>query len=299
MPRDDPVYDAELVAVCEKLWDLDKNRLTPDVDYKLDLQGKTRFSYDGPDRAEDPLFEFVDANVLKKDTFKAFIALLDNYENETGLPEVVTKQEQQENWRFINLVFDADVMKEAYKFLKSKKLVNPDIDEFKRDFYKLWFYLYRSTRGERAQDSSGFEHVFVGETRGDKQVIGFHNWIQFYLQEKLGNVDYKGFISGAKSNNLLNKVTEPNLLRFQELSLASPVDRNPHLVTIQFTWKGETKPIGSSLIGVSPEFEIALYTTVFLMGYESANITLGGEDVIIKCHKLAGKIRTCYPVMPR
>ena len=50
----------------------------------------------------------------------------------------------------------------------------------------------------RGYDSSGFEHVFVGETRGDKEVIGFHNWIQFYLQEKVGNVDYKGFMSSDK-----------------------------------------------------------------------------------------------------
>lgn len=50
----------------------------------------------------------------------------------------------------------------------------------------------------RTQDSSGFEHVFVGETRGEKEVIGLHNWIQFYLQEKRGNIDYKGFMSGAK-----------------------------------------------------------------------------------------------------
>lgn len=47
-------------------------------------------------------------------------------------------------------------------------------------------------------DSSGFEHVFVGETRGDKEVIGFHNWIQFYLQEKIGNVDYKGFMASDR-----------------------------------------------------------------------------------------------------
>ena len=37
--------------------------------------------------------------------------------------------------------------------------------------------------------------MFVGESR-DKEVIGFHNWIQFYLQEKLGNVDYQGYIRG-------------------------------------------------------------------------------------------------------
>ena len=40
--------------------------------------------------------------------------------------------------------------------------------------------------------------MFVGETRGEKEVIGLHNWIQFYLQEKRGNIDYKGFMSGAK-----------------------------------------------------------------------------------------------------
>ena len=47
-------------------------------------------------------------------------------------------------------------------------------------------------------DSSGFEHVFVGETRDKSEVIGFHNWIQFYLQEKAGNVDYQGYILGRK-----------------------------------------------------------------------------------------------------
>ena len=43
----------------------------------------------------------------------------------------------------------------------------------------------------RSLNSSGFEHVFVGESR-DGTVIGLHNWLQFYLQEKLGNIDYRG-----------------------------------------------------------------------------------------------------------
>ena len=48
-------------------------------------------------------------------------------------------------------------------------------------------------------DSSGFEHVFVGETRGRRTVIGFHNWIQLYLQEKLGHIDYKGYSVNSQS----------------------------------------------------------------------------------------------------
>jgi poly(U)-specific endoribonuclease len=45
--------------------------------------------------------------------------------------------------------------------------------------------------------------VFVGETRGDSEVIGFHNWIQFYLQEKAGHVDYQGYILGTKVRAIL------------------------------------------------------------------------------------------------
>ena len=52
---------------------MDKNRLQPGVDYKLDLQGRTKFSYDGPDKAKDPLFEYVSQEALNKDTYRGFI----------------------------------------------------------------------------------------------------------------------------------------------------------------------------------------------------------------------------------
>ena len=42
-------------------------------------------------------------------------------------------------------------------------------------------------------DSCGFEHVFVGETKSGSEIIGFHNWVQFYLQEKSTHLDYKGY----------------------------------------------------------------------------------------------------------
>lgn len=86
----------------------------------------------------------------------------------------------------------------AHSYLVRHRKSSDDIRKFKGQLYDIWFKLYRRTRGSRALDSSGFEHVFVGETRGKKEVIGFHNWIQFYLQEKAGNVDYQGYILGKK-----------------------------------------------------------------------------------------------------
>lgn len=79
-------------------------------------------------------------------------------------------------------------MKLAHKFLISKGKASPNIDDFKQDFHDMWFKLQNRVHGIKGGDSCGFEHVFVGETRKD-EVIGFHNWIQFYLQEQMGNVD--------------------------------------------------------------------------------------------------------------
>lgn len=52
------------------------------------------------------------------------------------------------------------------------------------------------------QDSCGFEHVFVGETKHGQEITGFHNWIQFYLQEKHDHVDYKGYKARGNKNTV-------------------------------------------------------------------------------------------------
>jgi len=52
--------------------------------------------------------------------------------------------------------------------------------------------VFKKSLQHRSTNSSGFEHVFVGETR-QHDVTGFHNWIQFYLQEKAGQLDYRGY----------------------------------------------------------------------------------------------------------
>jgi len=89
-------------------------------------------------------------------------------------------------------------MKTTHQYLVREGKASSNMRAFRQQLYDLWFKLYRRSRGSRALDSSAFEHVFVGETRGGKEVLGFHNWIQFYLQEKAGNVDYQGYILGTK-----------------------------------------------------------------------------------------------------
>lgn len=63
-----------------------------------------------------------------------------------------------------------------------------DKNEFINLLNDLWFGLYKR---EVQNDSSGFEHVFLGEIK-DGEVTGLHNWIQLYDEEKSHRLDYLG-----------------------------------------------------------------------------------------------------------
>ncbi|KAG7484633.1 hypothetical protein MATL_G00052140 [Megalops atlanticus] len=264
----------------QELWDNDVNRLKPGKDYRISLQGKagdTMLTYDGSDGAASPLFIFVDENIFKKETFLAFISLLDNYESDTGEPEVVTPEEEAENHKFLDAIVETQTMKIAHRYLVQKQLSPQSTEDFKQQLYRIWFELY-ARKGSSRPDSSGFEHVFVGETRGGRTVIGFHNWIQLYLQEKLGHIDYKGYSVNANS-------PQP--------------DEEKHILALQFSWKNGIKPKGSIFIGVSPEFEFALYTLCFLTSpNERVKVSFSVYELEIVCHHYNQKhIGTTYPVL--
>jgi len=150
--------------------------------------------------------------------------------------------------------------------------------DFARELYNIWFVLYKR---EALDDSSGFEHVFVGEER-DGKVMGMHNWLQIYVEEKKGHFDYKGYILPRRRA----RGEEPH--------------ETEQLITIQFEWFGKLKPVSTSFIGTSPEFEFALYTLCFLLGDEAQNVEVGPyQDVSLRCfsygyggHK---KLGTSFP----
>ncbi|XP_072219964.1 uridylate-specific endoribonuclease C-like [Leuresthes tenuis] len=271
----------ELTEVFNQLWRLDTNRLRPGTDYNISLQGRAGYVAQGSnyarDRASAPLFSHVNEEKLKKiETYAHFINLLDNYEMSTGVSETVTSEELKENKLFIDAIVETDVMKCAHDYLVRKGQSPSDPAQFKRQLFDIWFRLYHRDRSG-GEDSCGFEHVFVGETKFGHEITGLHNWVQFYLQEKHGNIDYKGY----KARD--NKDTP---------------DEDDHVLNLQFSWKGLVKPIGGSFIGVSPEFEVALFTIIFLMSTEkmtSVKVKVDEYMLELVVYRHGRSIGTSYP----
>ncbi|MCI4379127.1 hypothetical protein PGIGA_G00224350 [Pangasianodon gigas] len=255
----------ELSNIIGELWKLDINRFKPGTDYKISLQGRAGFIPKGSkvavDHASSPLFSYVNENKLKSiTTYASFMKLLDNYERSTGVAEKVTTDEIAENNAFLDAILDTEVMKRAHQYLVKKGKSNSDLKQFK----------------SQLEDSSGFEHVFVGETKSGSDIMGLHNWVQFYLQEKQNLLDYKGY-----------KATRNDM-----------PDADDHVLNVQFSWHGLLKPVGSTFIGVSPEFEMAVFTIFFLTSTEKTSTAVVNMDqyqleLVVNRH--GRSIGTSYP----
>jgi len=263
----------------QHLWDLDVNRATANRDYRIAVQGGKK-PYQKQDEATDPLFTYVDTKLLfRRPTYRTFIALMDNYTAQTGVSEQVTTTEKNENWAFLRAIMQTGPMQFCHKYCcANDRKVPTDVGEFTKLLHRIWFELYYRERGGRP-DSSGFEHVFVGEIR-DGKVSGFHNWIRFYMEERKGNVDYKGYIKPRSRDN-------------------AQTNGDDNILTLQFTWNGYEKFVGTNFVGVSPEFEMALYTMCFLVGKDVNSVGLNtGTDYFeleVKVHTMAkDKIGTSY-----
>ncbi|KAK9719073.1 hypothetical protein K7432_005052 [Basidiobolus ranarum] len=253
-----------LGEACQKLWELDVNRFQPGVDYELNLQDSKR-GFETGDAAAFRLFTRVNKEkFFAIPTYAAFYNLLDNYVAEVGKNEVLTVTENQENRRFIDALCETPVIRYMQQYLIKKNLINSDVMSLKRLLEKLWFGFYGRGSGG---DSSAFEHVFLGEVKHDK-VIGFHNWVTLFLEERKNFLDYQGFVRPRNSNHPLARPTG-----------------NEHMGCIQFKWKDVLKPMSTTLFGVSPEFEIAVYTLCFLCGKEKTRSFFGDIEVNVVCYE--------------
>uniref|UniRef100_A0A1I7YLK0 Endoribonuclease n=1 Tax=Steinernema glaseri TaxID=37863 RepID=A0A1I7YLK0_9BILA len=269
-----PAFDVtniEIVDVVNRMRSQDENKARPSQ-IELDYQGHTSTRND-EDNARFKLFKRVDTSLFRKDTYEKFIALTDNYDRNTGNEEVDTTEEKQEVDAFLNAIFKTAPWKTLFDFLQRKR--HPfakDEKTFRRWITQLWFVQYSRARGKA--DTSGFEHVFMGESKNG-EVAGMHNWIRFYLLERNAseNFDYKGFL----------------IKRFNVMA------------AVKYTWHDQIKRSGGLIIGSSPEFDMALYTMCFLArrGRTTCDVEIEGCPMSITSYDLVQQrkvfIGTVYP----
>lgn len=60
---------------------------------------------------------------------------------------------------------------------------------------------------------------------------------------------------------------------------------------------GVIKPLGGFLIGLSPEFEIALYTIIFLCGGSKTTVEFANIQITFECFKMERNGKTVIATM--
>uniref|UniRef100_A0A183FKR9 Endoribonuclease n=1 Tax=Heligmosomoides polygyrus TaxID=6339 RepID=A0A183FKR9_HELPZ len=254
------VRNDELLEMSRKLRNVDENKARPGQ-ILLNFQGHTS-TRDSSDSAARTLFTKVDQSLLTKPSYSQFLALTNNFNRETGLaePRVTVDEEKRETSTFLTTVLNSKPWKVLYEFLQQKK--HPfarDATYFRYWIAQLWFVHYSRARGRA--DTSGFEHIFIGEEKND-EISGLHNWLRLYMLErnKTEDFDYKGFV----------------------------VKRGNVMAAVKFTWKGDLKRSGSILIGTSPEYDMALYTLCFLSrrGRDQCQVEIDGCPLSITSYDI-------------
>ncbi|XP_061162350.1 uridylate-specific endoribonuclease D-like [Saccostrea echinata] len=241
------------------LWNEDVNRASSH-DIRYNLQGHSPTGHSGVDNAPNRFFSYVnEGHLFHRPTYSTFISLLNNYHYRTGTSEYQTTTEDTEVSMFLSQISQTSVIKLAQQFLHSKGYTGSSMSAFISTLRKIWFEFYPRSSHTTHEDTSGFEHVFVGETTSSK-VDGFHNWIQYYLEEKHGNLNYLGFV----------------------------YTKQPEIIGTHFQWHHQIKSLSSFIVGSSPEFDLAMYTVCFFVRQNrDCRFTMAGHSMDVKTYTVS------------
>nr|XP_015837265.1 PREDICTED: poly(U)-specific endoribonuclease homolog isoform X2 [Tribolium castaneum] len=246
------VTDDELRNFAETLLTKDVNNAAKYV--TINLQGKTT-SGSSRDAAPLPLLS-IDKEAFKIASIDKTLRLHDNYIVESNMNEYSSPQEKNEENSLLDTILTTPVMQETRNFLMRTNRIGRDPNEFKNILREIWFEMY--ARGGGKIGSSGFEHVFLAEIKKN-QVSGLHNWLYFEQEERNNQANYLGYM---KKIDLGDKGA---------------------ILKYHFTFHGIDKPVGSMFIGTSPEFEMALYSTCFLLRADRVcPLKLNGSRFVIR-----------------
>ncbi|KAM4044447.1 LOW QUALITY PROTEIN: uridylate-specific endoribonuclease D-like [Anomaloglossus baeobatrachus] len=256
------VTNDEIQNLSKQLYFDDVNRAGyKDIILNLQYNASSSETGTGTDYSSQKLFTYVNEDKLfTRPTFARLISLLDNYVKNTGTLETISNEEIQEQVAFIDEVFQTTIMKKLSSFFIAKGYYTT-VEDFENDLREMWFGLYARSKG--SLDSSGFEHVFHGEIHKGK-ISGFHSWVNLYLQEKAGEVNYLSYSSDG------------------------PWTSYPDVFAFQFNWSTYLKTLGSFFMGSSPEFDIAMYTLCYVTRPDSAcTVQLGNASLKIQTYSWA------------
>lgn len=245
--------DDELATISEQLFSKENTNLNKHV--RVNYQRQT-LSSSSVDEAAEPLLSIDERQVFAVPTIEKMRALFNNYEVDTMVNEHVTPMEKKEENDFVDALLATNVMRTAMLFLQKKGVVTADPKTHHDLLKTIWFQLY--SRGNGKIGSSGFEHVFLNEV-SNGTMIGLHNWLYLYDQEKAGRLDYQGYI--------------------KKMDLGSKGE----IAKVRLTFDKLTKPSNSLFIATSPELEIALYTVCFQLRPDTeCPLAVNGKKFTIK-----------------
>lgn len=267
MPTVDEFND--ISAMMAKLWQLDSNKFIINRDVRLNIQGKTN-KYNTVDESPYPLFDYANLEKFKTPTYKYFLKISKYFSREIGISEADTEFKHAQIMKFINTMCNTRIFLYLFYFLLEKKVIDNFLD-FPNYMYKLWF---GQISKKSQNDSSAFEHVFIGEM-SDQKILGFHNWIQFYMEENIGRINYYGH-----TNDIVGDF--------------------PYIMEITFSWENRIKNTSTMFIAVSPEFEFALYTICYHLTSADNNAVefkINGDNIKIIVIRRNDALITSYPLI--
>jgi poly(U)-specific endoribonuclease len=248
------VSSEDIAEFVTQLQSLDVNAASAG-DITVNWQGKTTES-SKKDEASEPLFSYVNPKVLTAPTFAAYLALMGTYDPITTQAEHFTADDLSKQEAFLDAVFQTSVMQHTWTFLQTHGVINYDYQSFQSYLKQIWFGLYSRT-SSGPLSSSGFEHVYMGEWKGN-EVDGLHNWIRFHYLEQSGALNYQGYV--AHDGNFIP--------------------------SIHYAWSSHEKTLSSFFIGTSPEFDLSLFTVCFLTNPNSSGckFSLGGYNLSVQTY---------------
>ncbi|XP_046737931.1 endoribonuclease CG2145-like [Diprion similis] len=234
--KENNVTKSELKQLTEELYGNEDRNFQSHVE--INFQGKLtkrKFS----DVAPQPLLA-VDDEILENPVVKSLRKLFDNYEMDTSKMENVTPEERGEEERFLDALLETPSINRTMNFLSDHGLFGNGNRTYREILKHVWFYQYPRHQRINVATSSAFEHIFCGELKNGRQLIGFHNWVSFNNAERSGDMEYWGY-------------------RWKR-SLANTTI--PAVVYATYRYVGKVKS-SSFFVGTSPELEISLYTLCY------------------------------------